>query len=60
MPHNLSPIASVFTIHGRFIDAAPYGSGHINDTYAATFDQAGTPLRYILQRILSHFLPSGG
>ena len=31
--------------------AAPYGSGHINDTYCAVFDQGGTPVRYILQRI---------
>ncbi len=29
----------------------PYGSGHINDTLALSVDQAGSPLRYILQRI---------
>jgi hypothetical protein len=28
-----------------------YGSGHINDTYAVTFEEATGPVRYILQRI---------
>ena len=36
---------------GEFIKAAPYGSGHINDTYCAEFDQGGAPVRYIIQRI---------
>ena len=26
-----------FQLEGRFIDAMPYGSGHINDTYASRF-----------------------
>ena len=34
--------------------AAPYGSGHINDTYCVVFRQAGAPVRYILQRINLH------
>jgi aminoglycoside phosphotransferase (APT) family kinase protein len=40
-----------FAIIGDFLDAVPYGTGHINDTYCATYDQAGTPFRYIHQRI---------
>lgn len=44
-------VARSFQIHGEFMDAVPYGSGHINDTYCVTFDQGGTPVRYILQRI---------
>jgi Ser/Thr protein kinase RdoA (MazF antagonist) len=40
-----------FPIYGDFISAAPYGSGHINDTYAVAFNQAGASLRYIFQRI---------
>ncbi|MBN1864041.1 MAG: aminoglycoside phosphotransferase family protein [Victivallales bacterium] len=40
-----------FAIHGVLDAAQPYGSGHINDTYAATYDQAGTKVRYIFQRI---------
>ena len=40
-----------FRIGGEFLSAAPYGSGHINDTYCAVFHQAGAQARYILQRI---------
>lgn len=40
-----------FTIPGDYLTAEPYGSGHINDTYAATYSQAGTVVRYIHQRI---------
>jgi len=48
---DLRRVAEQFHIHGAFQDAAAYGSGHINDTYAAVYDQAGTTVRYILQRI---------
>jgi hypothetical protein len=44
-------ITRQFQISGEFLSAAPYGSGHINDTYCAVFDQAGVPVRYILQRL---------
>ncbi len=37
-----------------FVNARSYGSGHINDTYHATFDQAGQPVRFIVQRINHH------
>jgi hypothetical protein len=47
----LRAVASLFQIHGDFQEAAPYGMGHINDTYAAVYDQSGRPMRYILQRI---------
>ncbi len=49
--HDLRSVASRFQIYGDFGEAAPYGSGHINDTYAAVFDQAGTAMRYIFQRV---------
>lgn len=49
--YNIADIARHFHIHGEFRGAEPYGSGHINDTYCAVFDQAGTSTRYILQRI---------
>jgi Ser/Thr protein kinase RdoA (MazF antagonist) len=47
----IAAIAASFAIQGDFVDGAPYGSGHINDTYAINYKQAGSPLRYILQRI---------
>jgi hypothetical protein len=51
--HNsiLSKVASHFQIHGDFLSAEPYGTGHINDTYAVYFDLGGSRIRYIAQRI---------
>jgi len=51
MKHDLPEIFSLFDIPGTFENAIPYGSGHINDTYAVDVNQAGTPVRYIFQRI---------
>ena len=52
--HDIRSIARLFHISGDFREAMPYGTGHINDTYAAVFDQSGRPMRYILQRINHH------
>jgi hypothetical protein len=52
LDRNFRNLVSNFTFEGEFIDAAPYGFGHINDTYALNFQI--TPKarrRYILQRI---------
>ncbi len=51
---DLRPIAEGFQISGSFVEAVPYGSGHINETVAVVFDQGGTRRRYILQRINHH------
>jgi hypothetical protein len=51
---NVGVVARQFQIDGEFVSAAPYGSGHINDTYCAVFHQAGLPVRFILQRINHH------
>jgi Ser/Thr protein kinase RdoA (MazF antagonist) len=48
---NLRAISALFDMRADFVHAYPYGSGHINDTYCATFDQAGQRIRYIIQRI---------
>ncbi|MFM8715837.1 MAG: phosphotransferase enzyme family protein, partial [Spartobacteria bacterium] len=49
-----NPVADIikgFRIQGSFLESTPYGGGHINDTFAAAFSQAGTRVRYIFQRI---------
>lgn len=51
---DLRPIGARFQIHGTLLEAGPYGTGHINDTFAATYDQAGTQVRYIHQRLNAH------
>ncbi|OPZ25066.1 MAG: N-acetylhexosamine 1-kinase [Lentisphaerae bacterium ADurb.BinA184] len=48
---NLREVTRAFAIHGDWVDGAPYGSGHINDTFAVRLSQGGTVIRYILQRI---------
>ena len=48
---DLARVAAHFEIPGQFETAAPYGSGHINDSYCAAFVENGTTARYIIQRI---------
>ncbi|WP_052573877.1 aminoglycoside phosphotransferase family protein [Haloferula sp. BvORR071] len=49
--HDVRHVSSLFDMRADFVDAQPYGSGHINDTYCAWYDQAGLRVRYIHQRI---------
>ena len=49
--HDIRAITGMFDMRGDFVSASVYGSGHINDTYCAWFDQAGLRVRYIVQRI---------
>ncbi len=51
LKHDVWAVARQFEIPGEFSQAAPYGSGHINDTYCVVFNQAGALVRYIFQRI---------
>ncbi len=41
-----------FKVEGEFVDAVPFGSGHINDTKLVTLkNEDGTTTAYVLQRI---------
>jgi len=57
MTPDLRAITAEFDIRGDFVSSCPYGSGHINNTYAVAFDQGGRPARYILQRINRNVFP---
>ena len=46
-------ILSNFRINGKFVSCEPYGSGLINRTYVAVFNENGKKVRYIVQRINS-------
>ncbi len=50
MTYNLTSIASQFKTEGRFVSAAPIGSGHINDSWLVTTSPADAS-DYVLQRI---------
>lgn len=54
LKHNLHAVVPHFQIYGDLLNAEPYGSGHINDTYCAVFSQGSARVRYIFQRINHH------
>jgi len=49
----LRAVMARFQVFGDLRTVAPYGSGHINDTFKADLSLGGTPVSYILQRINS-------
>lgn len=49
--YDLRAMTANFQLYGQFAEGQPYGSGHINDTFAVVFNQGGRPMRYVLQRI---------
>lgn len=50
----LVSISRHFQIYGEIQYAEPCKIGHINETYTATYDQGGTLMRYIHQKINKH------
>jgi len=55
VPAHLSDLLELFPLPGRYVSAAPYGSGHINDTFVVNCTApSGQPRRYIAQRINHH------
>ena len=49
MKHNVAEVFKHFQVKGDFLEAQPYGSGHINDTYLVRTQQHAPD--YILQRV---------
>src|SRR6516164_2884766 len=47
----LQQISRKFQIYGEILHAETLKIGHINETYSATYDQGGTRVRYIHQKI---------
>ena len=48
---NIADVVSAFHVEGDLQAIVPYGTGHINDTYAVSISLGGTPVRYLLQRV---------
>jgi hypothetical protein len=57
----LTEISKQFQIYGQILHAETCKIGHINETYSATYDQGGTRVRYIHQKINQNVFknPSG-
>jgi aminoglycoside phosphotransferase (APT) family kinase protein len=47
----LKNVSRHFQIYGQIMHAEPLKIGHINETYTATYDQSGTRVRYIHQKL---------
>jgi hypothetical protein len=47
----LMELSHKFQIYGEFLHAEPCKIGHINETYTVTYNQGGTLVRYIHQKI---------
>jgi aminoglycoside phosphotransferase (APT) family kinase protein len=54
MRPDVAAVAREFAIDGTFRGAEPYGSGHINDSYRVTMDDAGATVHALVQRINHH------
>ncbi len=52
--HHLQEISRQFQIYGEILHAEACKIGHINETYTATYDQGGTRVRYIHQKVNQH------
>ncbi len=50
----LQQISKQFQIYGEILHAETFKIGHINETYSATYDQGGTRVRYIHQKVNTH------
>lgn len=49
--HDVRSVVSQFQIYGDFLEARPFGTGHINDTYRISINHGGHVICYIVQRI---------
>ncbi|MGO8676328.1 MAG: phosphotransferase enzyme family protein [Limisphaerales bacterium] len=47
----LQHISKQFQIYGQILHAETFKIGHINETYSATYNQGGTRVRYIHQKV---------
>ncbi len=56
MVYNIPEVCAQFDVKGKFIDAIPYGEGHINNTFLVNT----TGNRYILQRVNSDVFKNPG
>jgi Ser/Thr protein kinase RdoA (MazF antagonist) len=49
--HDLAAVVRQFEIPGVYASAAPYGSGHINDSYCVLFYEGTRQVHYLVQRM---------
>ncbi len=57
MTDPLRAVGERFAIPGQFRDAQPLGRGHIHESFVATWERGGDPVRYVHQRISTRVFP---
>ena len=57
LKHDLREIVPFFRFRGKYVDAEPWGSGHINYTYLLKIKQGGREVYYLVQRINHKVFP---
>jgi hypothetical protein len=57
-PPDLSRLQTPFCLPGQYVTAQPCSSGHINDTYAVTYNVNGKKTRFIQQRVNHRIFPN--
>lgn len=57
MTDNVKAVFENFETSAEFMDAEPYGSGHINDTFAIRCKDKADKFSYVLQRINNNIFP---
>jgi Ser/Thr protein kinase RdoA (MazF antagonist) len=53
----IGEVAVHFDLPGRLLEAQPFGSGHIHETYVATFLDGDRLVRFVFQRLNLHVFP---
>ena len=51
MANDIKSTSKQFALDGELVNAEPFGSGHINDTYRLTCEDNAKTIHYLLQRI---------
>lgn len=51
VPPDFPQVIAAFPLSGQLLSAAPYGNGHINETYVAVFAEEEGERRYVFQKI---------
>lgn len=51
---SIQNVLDSFKFKGKLIEFEPFGSGHINTTYLAKYDEDGKIRRYVVQKVNTH------
>jgi len=56
-PRDFAPLLEAYDLPGDFLEAVPYGSGHIHETWAASLLDQDRRIRFVVQRFNQAVFP---